>query len=351
MANFGYDIVLVAIVCGLGIVSFKLAYWLGDPVWVKQFASSLPDYPALRLSSGEVGEIANLGLIAAILVLLLVLTPDANLYYFALSHWPWIIPAIVAIFLAIWAYTKIAVRKIEKTRFRPGIKKTEAHIRALARGYRYYVGYGTAVGLLILAIFAMTVTQIVIDFSRFQVVEARVAAMLLDVASMTEADPETLQTAFEVIYGTQQVAEGYILDQVNSLLMLLLCVMLAYSTIYGTSIRQVFAEEALHALRLVVMVLVAVCIVYGCTVFFTLHVSFVDGLRDQLDLYVSRMNAGPWPVTQRFHELLTELAEQRGVFGFLLALTAGRGGLILVAPVAGYFLRSLLTERPKTATQ
>lgn len=350
MANFGYDLLLVFIVCALGFVSFKLAYWLGQPVWVKQFATTLPQYPRLKMSSGEVGELANLALIAAILVLLLVLTPDANLYDFLIAHWRWIVPGIGVTFLGIWTYTVIAVRQVKKTQFRPGIKKTEINLRALARGYRFYTGYGVAISLLILAIFAMTVNQIVIDFTRFEIVESQVDVMLQALAAMPEADAETLQVTFEVIYGTQQVAEGYILDQVNSLLMLLLCVMLAYSTIYGTGIRQVFAEEALHALRVIVMVLVAICILYGCTVFFTLHVNFVDGLRSQLEIYEGRMNAGPWPVTQRFHELMTELSEQRGVFGFLLALTAGRGGLILVAPVAGYFLRSLLADRPKAAT-
>src|SRR5690606_25331029 len=139
--------------------------------------------------------------------------------------------------------------------FRPGIKKTEANLTLLARGYHCYIGYGTAVALLIVAVFLITISQMVLDYAQFHVESLKVSALLREIGGMRAASSEVLQSKFEVVFGRQRIAEGYILDQVNSLLMLLLCVMLAYSAIYGTSVRQVFAEEALHVLRIVVMIL------------------------------------------------------------------------------------------------
>lgn len=346
MANFGYDLIIIATTCLLGVLSFKLAYWQGAPVWPIQFATSLPDYPPARMSSGEVGELANLGLIAAILLLLLILTPDANIYGLVKVQWLWTLISLIAIAALVTVYTRVAVRAVK---FRGGIEHTPENVGLLSRGYFYYIGYCLAISLLIAAIFVLTIHQIMIDFDRFQVVQDRVAQLMADVQRTRRPQVESLQIKFEVIYGMQRIAVGHILDQVNSLLMLLLCVMLAYATIYGTSIRQVFADEALAFLRGLVVVLVAICLAYGCTMFFTLHINFVDGLRNQLSGFEVVMNRGPWQVTQRFHELQAELAEQRGIFGFLLALTTGRGGLILVAPVAGYFLRKVLSDKPKSA--
>lgn len=343
MANFGFDLAIIAALCLFGVLCFKLAYSFGAPVWPKQFATTLPTLPSL--SSGEVGELANLGLIAAILLILLILTPDANLLGLISLNWLYAAAVTLIVVLGVAVYSVVAVRKVRRANFRPGIKKTEHNLRLFARGYRFYVGYGAAIALLIIAIFAITIHQIFIDFDRFQLVSLKVDSILRELGGMGDAAGETLQTKFEVLFGTQRVAEGYILDQVNSLLMLLLCVMLAYSIVYGTSIRQVFAEEALHVLRIIVAILVALSLIYGCTIFFTLHIGFVDKLLSQLALYEARMNNGPWGVTQRYHELIAELSRQRGIFGFLVALTTGRGGLILVTPVAGYFLQSMLSNK------
>ena len=345
MENFGFDLLIIGAVCLVGMICFKLAYWLGGPVWPKQFATTLPAMKQFRLSSGEVGELANLGLIASILVILLVLTPDANIYDSLVAHWPFALTALAGIAILVAIYTVVAVRRVRRGSFRPGIKKTENNLRLLARGYRFYIGYGTAIALLIVAVFVVTISQMLLDYERFHLVSLKVSALLRELGSMRNVSSELLQSKFEVVFGTQRVAAGYILDQVNSLLMLLLCVMLAYSTIYGTSVRQVFAEEALYVLRIIVMVLLTICVIYGCTVFFTLHLSFVDGLLKQLALYEYRMNMGPWQVTQRYHELIAELTRQRGVFGFLIALTTGRGGLILVAPLATYFVNGMLSGR------
>ena len=343
MANFAYDLAIIGALCLFGVLCFKLAYSFGAPVWPKQFATALPTLP--RLSSGEVGELANLGLIASILLILLILTPDANLLALIELNQVYALLVVLIVLLGVTAYSIVAVRKVRRGNFLPGIRKTEQNLRLFALGYRFYIGYGVVISLLIIAIFAITIHQIFIDFDRFEIVSLKVDAILRELGSMRDVPGEVLQTKFEVLFGTQRVAEGYILDQVNSLLMLLLCVMLAYSIVYGTAIRHVFAAEALHVLRIIVTILVALTLVYGCTIFFTLHIDFVDNLLNQLALYESRMNAGPWDVMQRYHELIAELSRQRGIFGFLLTLTTGRGGLILVTPLAGYFLQSLLSNK------
>lgn len=345
MANFGFDLLIIAAVCLFGILCCKLAYWRGGPVWPKQFATTLPPVPMLGLTTGEVGELANMGLIAALLVVLLVLTPDANLFDIVTTQWPYAAGVTALVMVLVASYTIVAVRMVRRGNFKNRIKKTEANIGLLARGYRWYIGYGVAISLLIIGIFVITISQILLDYDQFRIVSFKVAAILREIGSMGQVDSETLQSKFEVLFGTQRVAEGYILDQVNSLLMLLLCAVLAYSTIYSTSIRHVFAAEALHVLRIFVMLLLAICVIYGCVVFFTLHLGFVDEILRNLALYEARMNAGPWPVTQRYHELIADLSRQRGVFGFLVALTTGRGGLILVAPLATYFANNMLAAR------
>lgn len=140
MANFGYDLAIIAALCLFGVLCFKLAYGFGTPVRPKQFATTLPTLPSL--SSGEVGELANLGLIAAILLILLVLPPDANLLGLIGLNWLYKAAAALIVMVGVALYSVVAVRKVRRANFRPGIKKTEHNLRLFARGYRFTSAMG-----------------------------------------------------------------------------------------------------------------------------------------------------------------------------------------------------------------
>src|SRR5690606_19199038 len=128
-------------------------------------------------------------------------------------------------------------------------KKTPEAVKQLAVGYRYYVGYCAMVALLIWGIAGITVQQTLMDRASFFVLEGQIFQTLEGPRSVAGGDKEAVQLVFEVVFGQQKIAKGYILDQVNSLLMLLLCIALAYFTVYKTNIRHVYAPAALSTLK------------------------------------------------------------------------------------------------------
>lgn len=333
MTNFAEDVGIVLAICAIGMVFAWLAYWRGEPVWKRNFVikgSNLPKW--VPISSGEVGELANIGLIGAVLIVLLVLTPDSNLTDLLAEYWPYYIGLLLASIVGILVYTRAAVGKVEKGAFAQRIKKTPQALKQLDVGYRYYVGYCAMIALLIWGIAGITVQQTLMDRASFEALEAQIFQTLSGLGAVTGDDKEQVQLVFEVVFGQQKIAKGYVLDQVNSLLMLLLCIALAYFTVYKTNLKHVYAEGALTTLKVILFVMIGGCLVLGCYVFFSVHLVFVDRLLASFTEYAPLMNSGPWPLTQRYQELIAQLFQERGIFGFLIALTTDRGGLVLIAP-------------------
>ena len=343
MVNFGIDLLIILGTCLVGLVGAFVAYRIGAPVWPLEFQiPSIKKTPeatkklGFELSSGEIGEAANLLLIAGICALLLIVTPDANLTDLWIAHWLLYLFALAFCVLVVFLYTRYAVAKVKREGFnqKPLLQNTDDNIKLLARGYLPYVAYGTAVSTIIIGyIAALTITQFMLDHAQFQAINAVIEARIARNNILLQPEADVLLARFEIIFGDFQVAEGYIRDQVNSLIMVLLCVMLAYAGIYRSELRHVYAKSALDILQYIVFGLVALCVVVGCTVFFTTHLTFVDGVLDHLRQYRSVMDQSSWDMVQRYHALISELSRQRGVFGFLLGLTTDRGGLVLVIPV------------------
>ena len=359
MVNFGIDLLIILGTCLVGLAGALVAYRVGAPVWPREFqipsikkAPELTKKLGFELSSGEIGEVANLLLIAGICALLLIVTPDANLTDLWRAYWPYYLFALGFCVVVVFLYTHYAVGKVKRDGFtqKRRVQKTHDNIRLLARGYLPYVAYGTAVSTIIVGyIAALTINQFLLDHAQFQAINAVIEARIARNDMLLQPSADVLLARFEIIFGDFQVAEGYIRDQVNSLIMVLLCVMLAYAGIYRSDLRYVYAKSALDILQYIVFGLVALCIVVGCTVFFTTHLTFVDGVLDHLRQYRSVMDQSTWDMVQRYHALIAELSRQRGVFGFLLGLTTDRGGLVLVIPALQLLIGQAKERETKNA--
>jgi hypothetical protein len=339
LENFGWDLLIVLSLCLIGIAFAHASYRFGRPVWPENFL--ILDFEWKHsgiISSGELGEWANIGVIAAILVVLLVLTPEANLVDVIATRWPIFLLLAVLSVLGIALYASGAVAKVKNETFKRPIKKTPEAVRVLGVGYRWYVGYCLMIAMLIWAIVGLTFTQFIMDKSAFEILAREIFQRLDVVGTIPNLQGEELLLAFEVAFGQQRIAEGYILDQVNSSLMLLLCVALAYLAIYKTPIRHVYADDALAILNMILFVLLGACILLGCWVFFSVHLVFADRLLAVFRAHSALMNAGPWQLTQRYQDLVAQLTQQRGIFGFLVALTTNRGGLVLLIPALQFLL-------------
>ena len=338
MNDFIQDIAIIAGLCAVGALSAWLAYRLGAPVWAQNFAVPQLDPIKWRggtISSAELGELGNLGIVAGILILLLVLTPDASLCG-VIRAWPWwigglFLTGIVVVFI----HTRLAVGRVRKShRFaREDISVSDASIARFRVGYNFYVGYGVVISMLMLGIFLVILMQLLIDAANFEAIARRIDFVFAQAQRLAVGGGEPILGKYEVAFGQQRIAEGYILDEVNSMLMLLLCISIAYTAVYRTRMRHVFAPSALAILRYCMIGMLGICIVYGCYVFFNKHLTFVDHMLSEFRRYELVMDTAGWEMTQRYNEMIADLTKQRGVFGFLLALTTDRGGLILVIPL------------------
>jgi hypothetical protein len=332
--NFGWDLLVIFALWTVGVFFAWLAYWRGAPTWPLCFV--IPGYKVpktgLKVCGGLVGEIANISLIAGVFIILLVLTPDAN-FLDVLADWWWafIVLGIVSAAI-IWFYTQTQITKAEKATLPRNIRKNAKSLKQFRIGYRYYVGYCTAIALIIWGIAFVTVIQTMMDHQQFSDIRRYVFDILANLRTTGTGDSDRIQLMFEVVFGQQKIAKGYVLDQVNSFLMLLLCIALAYFAIYKTKVRNVYAPDALVTLQRILFVMIGVCILVACWVFFTIHLVFVDQLLEEFRRHATLMNAGPWELTQRYQEVVADLTEQRGIFGFVIALATARGGLVLIMP-------------------
>ena len=347
MIDIFWQFIVVASIFALGVTSFKLAYWLGSPAWpnvfeireLKKRTTSFRGRDLTWLQSGEIGELINLGLIATIALMIILLTPDVSLTGLVQQF-----PAATAVSLVI----TVALVAIYIDRARSGAAEklgagSGPTLVPFRTGYLFYSGYAFAIALLMFSIFAITYRQIDLDRMSFDTERAEVLNLIagLNVYLGGPPSPDTtveVQRFLEVIYGRAQVAEDILVDQVNSLLMLLLGAGLTYVTVYHTPIKKAFAPEALQWLRIATIIMVAICVAYGCFIFFSSHLEFIDDVIVSLKGYEPVMDGGPWDLTRRYHEIVENMTRQRGIIGFLLSITSERGGLVLVIPVINMVL-------------
>lgn len=348
MVDIVWQLLIVGVIFAFGVVSFKAAYIAGAPVWPDLFR--IENVPPRRMSffkkrvtlleSGEIGELINLSLIAGIALVVVLLTPDVSLAEL-IVQFPYLSVASVLIAAAlvgiyVWRTNARATERL-------ALRKAKDQVGPYRAGYRFYSVYCLAVALLMYSIFVITFWQIGVDRTNFEVERSAVLQLIggLNAYLTGPVTPSTtaeVQRFLEVIYGRAQVAEDILVDQVNCLLMLLLGAGLAYVAAYHTPINKVFAPSALRWLRVATVIMVAICVGYGCFVFFSSHLQFIDSIISSMNHYEGVMDSGPWDLTRRYHEIVESMTRQRGIIGFLLSITSERGGLVLVIPVINMVL-------------
>ncbi|MGJ8529176.1 hypothetical protein [Maritalea sp.] len=328
------DISLLIFLFLIGSLAIKFSYYFGGSVWVKEFGfgENTEQYHLLGLTSAEQGEFFNLCILVCMLFVLLILTPDASVFGLLSIHPQVSVGLIVTLFLVSILYGRIAVHLKRNSGFVKDISIDRDNIRKLSAGYFPYSMYCTVIYLLGITIFGITVYQMTIDYDNFQSNALAVETIKMSLSPVDEDISNTLR-GFEELFGRSRIVVGYVVDQVNAVLMLLLSVYLAYVAIYRSRFREVFAESALSTLRIAIFVMLGLCIVYGCYVFFSMYLAFVDSLLLYYARFSSSLAMADWTVVRRYHEIIADLSGQRGIFGFLLALSTDRGGLILLVPL------------------
>lgn len=323
------DYILIIAAFLLGGSAATLAYRVGGRSWVHKFAiKGEVDDKGRRLRPvtttprpGLLGELAALGMVLILLAGVNLVTEDTGVLSLVLADPQVSIAMLCIIFAIVVIYEVYICRKA----------KTDGHgplfCKRLIRGYVPYTLYSAinfAAMILIVALIAM---QTFMQFQGYQVTNQELDTM---VAQLAQGGPDQKMLLTEQIYGVVRMGASQMIDQINTLLLLIFCSLGTQFLVKHTPIGQIYEKDAMRTFDLLVWLSIGFIAIFAWSLHFFVYDGFFGKALSALDASRAAIAQGGWEMMQRFNDLYLDLTERRGLTGFLLSLTNDRGGLLLV---------------------
>lgn len=325
---FLYDLLLIVGLFLVGLGAMLLGYRLGGRVWTCRFAirtsANGTEQPG-KIWPGQYGEAASLGMIYGLVYLVDRFTPDVLLHRLLAAHWPVALAIVVGGFGVIAFYAHRVCHDAGRKE-RHGV----LYCRRLARGYAVYNLYSVINFLGILLLPLMISLQFAAEAARFRDEHEAIRQSLEALAVAVAGDPGWIMARIESVYGQTRIGAAVIVDQINSLLLLVLAALIAHFVVVHTPVRQAYDARAIVAVNMVLMLALGFVGLAAWVVYFTVYAGFFDETLAVLRKAGERIEQGSWEMISRYHDLLFDLSARRGLTGFALALTSERGGLLIL---------------------
>ncbi|PKP85400.1 MAG: hypothetical protein CVT80_02800 [Alphaproteobacteria bacterium HGW-Alphaproteobacteria-2] len=328
---FLYDLLLIVGLFLSGLGAMLLGYRLGGRVWTCRFAirtgANGTEQPG-KIWPGQYGEAASLGMIYGLVYLVDRFTPDVLLHRLLAAYWPVASAVVVAGFAVIAFYAHRVCRDAGRKE-RHGV----LYCRRLARGYAVYNLYSVINFLGILLLPLMIFLQFDAEAARFRDQHETLRQSLQALALADAGDPGWIMARTESVYGQTRIGAAVIVDQINSLLLLVLAALIAHFVVVHTPVRQAYDARAIAAVNMVLMLSLGFVGLAAWGVYFSVYAGFFDETLVVLRQAGERIEQGSWEMISRYHDLLFDLSARRGLTGFALALTSERGGVLILLGV------------------
>ncbi len=343
------DLFIIAVALNIGALSTFLAYDFGGRAWISKFAIK-GDLDAKKRrvrpiltppKSGLYGEISALSMVLTILLVVNLVTEDVGILKLITSYkWP-AIGLFGAVCLIVLAYEFYTCRRDDNCVIRDEnncvVKKRVIFAKRLARGYVPYTIYSITNFSAVIMIVALVIAQTFEQFQDYQEVKLQLDNLFVSL-NIGNISPEAKMVLTEQIYSKVREGASFMVDQINTLVLLVFCSFGTQYVVKHTPIRQAYEESALGSFDVLLWLSIGCIAFYAWSVHFFVYDGFFGGALSALDASRDQIASGGWIMLQRFNDLYLDLTERRGLTGFMISLTNDRGGLLLALGAAGWII-------------
>lgn len=327
-------------------LSVCAGYWAGGRAWRERFGVTIDAKRSGRKTSGVWAEWALITYVATLVYLVDKLTPAGSIMTLASHN--------ATYFLAAIAVTAALVAGHEIWEVRVAYRATQsypAHARDLAFGYVPYTIFSTVMFCFCFLAAALIVHQFLAEqakFSEHRAILEKAYASLDVMGQQQGAAP--VMISIERINGLLSTTVYLITEQINTVLLLLYCVLAINLLIEFTPMRSAYSPAAVVWTHAVVVATLMLVVGIAAYLYSTAYLIILQRALENLSLIEYHVIAGGWEGARRYYEVVTELRGKQGFTGFILTLTSGRGGIaFFVAALQAIF--SYLKNAKPSATE
>ncbi|WP_425091206.1 hypothetical protein [Tropicimonas sp. S265A] len=337
----------IAIILGafcVGVISVTLAYWRGGRSWTILGAIRGPlDKDGKRVRrlkfkprSGVYGEILTLFLLAVLVFGVNFLTDDVSIWGLVQQFPSVAVSCLTLICILVLLFDSQIMRKAAQD------GRSQRYRTWLKAGYVAYFPYAVVNFSFMILIVVLVVAQ---TFAFAPDIRAITSLLDTQVANLGAAalSPDDRMVVVEEIFGTMAKGAGLMVDQINALILLVLASFCVRVLVRYTPISQAYTETSLQWFDRLLFLSIACVAAAAWSVHYFTYDGFFGTALVALDQQRAAIAAGGWEMLQRFNDIYLSLSKQRGLTGFMIALTSDRGGLLLALSLAVW-----LSERRKT---
>lgn len=336
-ANLGVILVLWL----LATASVGAGYVLGRDAWAARFSVELDFGLGKMRVSGFWTEWALITYVALLVVLVEKLTPDTNIVRLAAKSWPFL-PIMFAVTAILVAFHE--VREVRAAR----LTHAPDHVRELAKGYAPYTVFSTIIFCMFFIAASLIIDQFNADKKDFLDRRAELEAAYAVLLSPSGEQPAgSTMIALERINGLLSAAIYAVTEQINTVLIVLYCVLAINLFIEFTPMRTAYSPAAVVWTHFVVGAALFIVISVAAYLYSTEYLGMLHRVIVELASLENRIAHEGWESARRYYELLTEFRGKQGFTGFVLTMTTGRGGVAFFATALQAVFSYLKRDKPR----
>lgn len=316
------DLHLIVAVWALAVVSVGAGYLLGGDAWRERFSVWLDLGFGRKRHSGFLAEVALISYVILLVMLVEKLTPASNISQLFVKSWPFVPIAIVTTLVLVIRHEIRQVAAAYETH-------SARHARQLGMGYAPYTIFSTIIFCLFFVAAALVVDQFLADkagfFERRAEIEAAYAT--LHGPGQTGRSAAAAMIDVERINGLLSTAIYSVTEQINTVLIVLYCVLAINLFIEFTPMRSAYAPDAVVWTHMVVALALLIVIAVAAFLYSTEYLGMIHRAIAELSLLEKQIAHDSWEGARRYYEVMTDLRGRQGFTGFILTMTTGRGGV------------------------
>lgn len=316
------DLQLIVGVWALAVLSVGAGYLFGRDAWKKRFSVWLDFGFGRTRYSGFVSEAALISYVILLVLLVEKLTPATSIGQLYVKSWPFIpVAVVITLFLVIRHEVRQVTAAYET--------HDATHARQLAMGYAPYTIFSTIIFSLFFVAAALVVDQFFFDKAGFaqRRAELEAAYSAFQVPGQADRSAGAAMIDVERVNGLLSTAIYAVTEQINTVLIVLYCVLAINLFIEFTPMRTAYQPDAVVWTHMVVGLALLIVVAVAAFLYSTEYLGMLQRAIAELEKLEKQIAHDSWEGARRYYEVMTDLRGKQGFTGFILTMTTGRGGV------------------------
>ncbi len=323
MSKPGLDALWILGAYSLGILAMLYAYYLGGRTWKDRFSISTKKGDGTeRIVPGQWGEAGTLSIVCGILLLITYLTRRVYISQIVAEYRYFVAGILICLIAAIFIYSICICCNAKQKEKRP-----ETYCRELRRGYMSYNFYSIVNYAFVIFIVALILLQFYSEVIEFNLRDVELQNIINKFEQVKSSSAESAITYTETISGRTLMGAIMIMDQIGTLLLIILSAFVAYFTMAYTPLRQIWEKEALRFIHGSFIAFIFLVGIVTWIIYFRTYLTFFDRSIEALQSLRPIIESGSADNIADYNYVMLDLVRRRGPTGFLLNLTSENGGI------------------------